>query len=106
MRKPRDFDSELKAISARAKVLQESKLRQLGELVVATGADTLPIEQLAGALIASAKAESAAKEVWRKAGTAFFHGSRRRPSGAAAASAGGGQSSGGGAPSPTRQEDA
>src|SRR3546814_8015688 len=44
MRKPRDFDSELKAIGERAKLLQEKKLRQLGELAVATGEDTLPTE--------------------------------------------------------------
>src|SRR3546814_6016467 len=57
MRKPRDFDSELKAIGERAKLLQEKKLRQLGELAVATGADTLPIETLAGALLAAPEAE-------------------------------------------------
>lgn len=73
MRKPRDFDAELKALSSKAKLLRDRKLVQLGELVVATGADTLPIETLAGALLAAAGTnDSATREAWRKSGTAFF----------------------------------
>ena len=34
MRKPRDFDSEMKALNERAKSLKERKLHQLGELVI------------------------------------------------------------------------
>ena len=41
MRKPRDFDSELKALADKAKALRERRVRQLGELVSATGADAL-----------------------------------------------------------------
>jgi len=41
MRKPRDFDAELKALEDKAKELKTRKVRQLGELVIATGADTL-----------------------------------------------------------------
>ncbi len=78
MRKPRDFDAELEALSDKARQLKERKLRQLGELVVATGADALPIEQLAGLLVAGAESKDpAAKESWRKRGAAFFQGTRR-----------------------------
>ena len=77
MRKPRDFDSELKAINERAKVLQEKKLRQLGELIAATGADALPIEVVAGALLATSEANDDAKEAWRRRGAAFFQRSRK-----------------------------
>lgn len=73
MRKPRDFDAELKTLSDKAKLLRERKLVQLGELVVATGADALPVETLAGALLAAAQAtDLATKEGWRKSGAAFF----------------------------------
>ena len=73
MRKPRDFDAELKMLTDKAKLLRERKLRQLGELVIATGADALTIEQLAGLLIAGMESKGAdAKESWRKRGAAFF----------------------------------
>ena len=39
MRKPRDFDTELKALEDKARGLKTRKGRQLGELVIATGAD-------------------------------------------------------------------
>ena len=78
MRKPRDFDSELKALGDRAKQLKERKLHQLGELVIATGADALSVEQLAGLLLAGvANKDAAAKESWRKRGAAFFQGTRK-----------------------------
>ena len=41
MRKPRDFDAELKALVDKARNLKSRKVQQLGELVVATGADAL-----------------------------------------------------------------
>jgi hypothetical protein len=82
MRKPRDFDSELKTLTDKARQLRTRKVQQLGELVIACGTDTLPIEQLAGALLATAKAEPAAKEEWRKAGATFFRGSRGAARGA------------------------
>jgi hypothetical protein len=75
MRKPRDFDAELKALNDKARQLKDRKLIQLGELVIATGADTLPVEQLAGALLRALESKDAAmKEEWRKRGAAFFHG--------------------------------
>ena len=82
MRKPRDFDSELKALDERARQLRTRKLHQLGELVIATKADELPLDVLAGALLAAFEAQAEAKEVWRKRGAAFFQGARH-PSGGA-----------------------
>ena len=77
MRKPRDYDAELKALDDKAKQLKARKVQQLGELVVACGGDALPLDQLAGALLAAADtSDNAAKEVWRKRGAAFFQGSR------------------------------
>ena len=82
MRKPRDFDAELLALNDRAKSLKDRKLRQLGELVAATGADALDAETLAGGLLAMMESvDEARKESWRKRGQAFF---QRRSRGAAA----------------------
>ena len=79
MRKPRDFDSEMKALNERAKLLKERKLAQLGELVIATGADALPIDLLAGVLLAATETKDAGiVEGWRKSGTAFFQGAARK----------------------------
>jgi len=73
MRKPRDIDSELKALADKARTLKERRVRQLGELVAATGADALDADLLAGALLdAVATKDAAAKEGWRKVGAAFF----------------------------------
>ncbi|HEX4739039.1 MAG TPA: conjugal transfer protein TraD [Allosphingosinicella sp.] len=84
MRKPRDYDSELKALSDRARVLQERRLRQLGELVVATRADTLLIDVLAGVLLSAAEQKDPrALEGWRAKGTSFFRRSRNAAPGAA-----------------------
>jgi len=78
MRKPRDFDSELKALADKAKELKERQVRQFGELVVATGADALDADLLAGALLeATATIDQATREGWRKRGAAFFHPARR-----------------------------
>ena len=48
MRKPRDYDAELKALQDKANALKQRKVLQLGELVIATGADALDPETLAG----------------------------------------------------------
>ncbi len=40
MRKPRDFDAELKALEDKARGLKTRKVLQLGELVIGTGADS------------------------------------------------------------------
>ncbi len=80
MRKPRDFDSELKALADKARQLKERRVRQLGELVTATGADALDADLLAGALLhVATMKDTATKEDWRKAGAAFFRGRTHKP---------------------------
>ena len=74
-------------MNARAKSLKDKKVRQLGELVAATGADALDAETLAGGLLAMMESVDAArKESWRKRGQAFF---QRRSRGAATGADGG-----------------
>ena len=46
MRKPRDYDAELKALEDKARELKTRKVQQLGELVIATGADALTADEL------------------------------------------------------------
>nr|WIE89580.1 conjugal transfer protein TraD [Mesorhizobium sp. WSM4875] len=79
MRKPRDFDAELKALEDKARELKARKVQQLGELVIATGADQLSTDELAGALVAIAETKDAAKrEAWAKRGVTFFENRSRR----------------------------
>ena len=79
MRKPRDIDSELKALTERAKQLKERRVQQLGELVIASGADAIDAETLAGALLDIAgNRDAARKESWRKRGATFFQGTARK----------------------------
>ena len=79
MRKPRDYDAELKALEDKAKQLKARKVQQLGELVIATGADSLAAAELAGALVALAETKDAGKrEAWAKRGAAFFQSRSRR----------------------------
>lgn len=81
MRKPRDVDSELKALADKAKQLKQRRVSDLGALVMATGADALDADELAGALLdAAANKDKLAKEGWRKRGAAFFQGKWRGPS--------------------------
>jgi hypothetical protein len=83
MRKPRDYGAELKALDEKAKRLKERKVRDLGELISACGADVLPPEELAGALLAIAETNDApTKEGWRKRGAAFFLRPSRKPANA------------------------
>ena len=78
MRKPRDFDAELKALEDKARELKTRKVLGLGELVIATGADALAPEELAGALIVLAETTDAAKrEAWAKRGAAMFRSKSR-----------------------------
>ncbi|WP_069052070.1 conjugal transfer protein TraD [Blastomonas sp. RAC04] len=75
MRKPRDYDAELQALNDKAKQLKTRKQTQLGELVIATGADALGTEVLAGVLLAAiGNDDPSRKEAWRKRGAAFFQG--------------------------------
>jgi len=79
MRKPRDFDSALRALTDKTKALRENKRRQLGELIVATGADAFDIEVLAGGLLTMVGANDAVQtESWRRRGAAFFRKTARR----------------------------
>lgn len=98
MRKPRDIDSELSALAERAKLLKDKRVRQFGELVTSTGADALPVEILAGALLAIGDANDSEREALRVRGAAFFRaggrtaGRTRSKRGAGASHAGGAQS--------------
>jgi DNA-binding protein H-NS len=98
MRKPRDFDAELKALGEKARDLKSRKVQQFGELVIATGADTLSADELAGALIALAETKEAGKrEAWARRGAAFFQGRARRTAPAAERHASGARAQPGGA---------
>jgi hypothetical protein len=100
MRKPRDFDAELLALNGKAKSLKERKVRQLGELVAATGADALDAETLAGGLLAMMEAgDPTGKESWRKRGQAFFQRRSRRAASSAEGDGAGGSADNGGAAS-------
>lgn len=84
MRKPRDIDAELQALAAKAKGLKARKITQLGELVAATGADSLDADVLAGVLIAAVEAKGGeVTEGWRRRGAAFFQRQGRSRSSAA-----------------------
>ena len=79
VRKPRDYDAELKALGGKARALKSRKVQQLGELVIAVGADTLSANELAGALIVLAETKEAGKrEAWARRGAAFFQSRARR----------------------------
>src|ERR1700761_4162897 len=79
MRKPRNFDAELKALGDKARDLKSRKVQQLGELVIATGADALSADELAGALAVLAETKEAGRrEAWARRGAAFFQSRARR----------------------------
>lgn len=102
MRKPRDFDAELKALEDKAKELKTRKVQQLGELVIATGADALTVDELAGALMVLAETTDPGKrEAWAKRGAAFFRGKSRRIASANDRDAGSTQTQPGGAQPPS-----
>jgi len=77
MRRPRDYDADLKVLADKARQLKTRKQCQLGELVMATGADALGVEELAGALLHAAGTDAATREAWRKRGAAFFQRERQ-----------------------------
>ncbi|WP_374545062.1 conjugal transfer protein TraD [Rhodoblastus sp.] len=98
MRKPRDYDAELKALEDKAKDIKSRKVQQLGELVIATGADALSADELAGALVVLAETKDAGKrEAWAKRGAAFFQSRARRSAPATNRDNGGAQTQPGGA---------
>ena len=80
-RKPRDFDAELQALMDKAKKVKSQKTIQLGELVQLTGADALPMEALAGALLAAVEQSKKSPEAvqrWAERGQAVFQGGGKR----------------------------
>ena len=80
-RKPRDYDAELQALMDKAKKVKTQKTTQLGELVQITGADTLPMEALAGALLAVVKQSKDKHEIrarWTEAGKTIFQSGAKR----------------------------
>jgi hypothetical protein len=77
MRKPQDFDGELKALRDKARDLKGRKGLGLGELVIATGAASLGADEPAGALIAMAETkDTARKEDGRSAAPRSFRAGR------------------------------
>ena len=79
MRKTRDYDAELRALSDKAKSIKAKKVEQLGLLVTGTGADALDLDTLAGALLAAVEsADAEEREAWRSRGAAFFQGRGRK----------------------------
>ena len=100
MRKPADLDSQIKALQDKAKSLKERQKTQLGELVLATGADALPLEALAGVLLAAveqAREKPEAVARWADRGTAFFRGDTKQ--------GGRGKRNGAGQPAPGSASD-
>jgi len=85
MRKPRDIDAELQALATKAKQLKSRKITQLGELIIATGADALEPDLLAGVLLSALETKAAAtRSDWRARGEAFFRkGEKGKPQTAA-----------------------
>jgi DNA-binding protein H-NS len=97
MRKPRDFDGELKALQDKARDLKSRKVLGLGELVIATGADSLSVDELAGALVVLAETKEIEKrEAWAKRGAAFFQSRARRTAPPAERHTGGARAQAGG----------
>ncbi len=77
MRKPVELNSQIKALREKTLALQERQKAQWGELVLATGADAMPLEALAGALLAAVKQAGEKPEAvarWAETGEAFFRG--------------------------------
>ena len=68
MRKPRDFDGELKVLQDKARDLKCRKIQQLRELVIATGATHSPPTNRPGALIVLADTREAGKRCYGASG--------------------------------------
>ncbi len=97
-RKPKDYDAELQALIERTKKVKSAKTIQLGEIAQFVGADALPLEAFAGALIAAleqSKKQPEAIARWTERGEVFFQaggkrGKKPKPGNAAAGSTGNG----------------
>ena len=98
MRKVRDYDAELKALNDKARAIKAKRVEQLGQLVIATGADALDLDVLAGGLlhvIAEAKI-AGNREAWRAEGAAFFQRRGRKGGGGSPVDGSGAQAEPGG----------
>ena len=77
MRKPADLDAQIKALQDKARSLKDRQKSQLGELVLATGAEALPLDALAGVLLSAVEQARQTPEAvarWTERGQAFFRG--------------------------------
>jgi hypothetical protein len=105
-RKPRDYDAELQALMEKARKVKSQKTIQLGELVQVVGADALPFEALAGALLAAVEQSKKTPEAvtrWTERGQAFFQqGGKRGTKTATGDTAGGAAGDNGAAKAPDR----
>ena len=73
-------------------------MQRLGELVIATAADALSADELAGALLVLAETKDAGKrEAWAKRGAAYFQSRSQRTQSASDLDTGGVQTQPGGA---------
>jgi hypothetical protein len=80
-RKPRDFDAELQALMDKARKVKSQKTVRLGELVQLTGADSLPVDALAGVLLAAVDQSKTAPDTlarWTEQGQSFFQSGTKR----------------------------
>lgn len=99
-RKPKDYDAELQVLMERTRKVKSAKTIQLGEIAQLVGADALPLEAFAGALMAAleqSKKQPEAIARWTERGEAFFQaggkrGKKSKSGDAAAGSAGNGSS--------------
>lgn len=79
-RKPRDYDTELQQLMERAKKVKSAKTVQLGEIAQLVGADQLPLEAYAGALMAAieqSKKQPEAIARWTERGATLFQAGKR-----------------------------
>lgn len=104
-RKPRDFDAELQALMEKTRKVKTQKTTQLGELVQITGADALPFEALAGALLAAVEQSKKQPEAvgrWTERGQTFFQNGGKRGKKIGGGAAGGPSGNGNTSPAPDR----
>jgi DNA-binding protein H-NS len=73
----KDYVAELKVLQQKQRELRAKHAQQLGDLVVATGADTLDPATLAGALLAAVKSDKASRASWQAEGGRFLEGRTR-----------------------------
>ena len=74
-RKPKDYEAELQALMERTKKVKSAKTVQLGEIAQLVGADALPLEAFAGALMAAleqSKKQPEAIARWTERGATLF----------------------------------